>query len=305
MDELRFNHLFKKPTSYDSFTHELFEKESVSEFEAELLSGKGNEKLCSINCTLIKDDSEESRLYQGVIRDISKKRKIERDILLAEKLSMTGKIARSIAHEIRNPLTNLNLALEQLKDEIPEEVEDAELYFNIIQRNSNRIGKLIGELLDSSKPKEPQLKPQSINGVLKDALELVADRFKLQSMKIEEKFDQQLPPIPLDADLLKVALLNLFINAVEAMRIAEGILKVNTCQENSDIVVIIEDNGKGITEENLDKLFEPFFTAKNEGMGLGLTTVQNIIRSHLANIDVSSKLGEGTRFTITFPIPSV
>lgn len=294
--------LFAKKPDFNLFTKTLVSQNGVEEYEAILVDENGNSKSCFINCFPLIDDESKRNVFQGVIRDVTKRKKAEQEILQAEKLSMTGKIARSIAHEVRNPLTNVTLALEQLKDEIPEKIEDAELYFSIIQRNIERIGKLISELLDSSKPKELNLQPQSINNVVKEALELVEDRFKLQSMDLKERFDTNLPNIDLDKDLMKVALLNLFINAVEAMRIDKGSLEVSTFRDDDKMLLTIEDNGKGISEEDLDLLFEPFFTAKKNGMGLGLTTVQNIVQSHKANISVESELGKGTKFLITFKL---
>ncbi|MFT7270292.1 MAG: two-component system, sporulation sensor kinase E, partial [Roseivirga sp.] len=238
----------------------------------------------------------------GVIKDVTRKKKADQEILWAEKLSMTGKIARSIAHEVRNPLTNLSLALEQLKDEVPEDIEDAELYFNIIKRNADRIGTLVTELLDSSKPKSLQLKGQSLNDVVLESMALVSDRIKLQNMTLVQNYHTSLPMIALDRDQIKIALLNIFINAIEAMKPDIGELRVTTYQEENEIVLEVSDNGKGIPKENLGKLFEPFFTAKKGGMGLGLTTFQNIIQSHLGKVRVTSELGFGTSFFISFPI---
>ena len=105
----------------------------------------------------------------------------------------------------------------------------------------------------------------------------------------------------LDKDQFKIALLNLFINAIEAMEPSKGVLLVATAKTNDHLLLSISDNGKGISEEDLRHLFEPFFTGKSEGTGLGLTTVQNIIHSHKGNIYVESELGKGTVFSLKFP----
>lgn len=294
--------LFKEENDFLRFNQEFYKHDRVEEFEAELISEGGKIKHCVINLVNLSPDEDLINSYQGVIKDISRKKKADQEILWAEKLSMTGKIARSIAHEVRNPLTNLSLALEQLKDEVPEEVEDATLYFNIIQRNADRIGTLVTELLDSSKPKSLQLKQQSLNDVLKESVELVADRIKLQNMTLIESYHEPLPMIALDLDQIKIALLNIFINAIEAMKPDIGVLRISTYQEEDEIILEVSDNGKGIPKENLGKLFEPFFTAKKGGMGLGLTTFQNIIQSHLGSVKVVSELGAGTSFFISFPI---
>ncbi|MFT6217096.1 MAG: PAS domain S-box-containing protein [Roseivirga sp.] len=294
--------LFKEEQDFWRFNQEFYKKDRVEEFEAELISVNTKVVHCIINLVNLSPDEDMISSYQGVIKDVTRKKKADQEILWAEKLSMTGKIARSIAHEVRNPLTNLSLALEQLKDEVPEDIEDAELYFNIIKRNADRIGTLVTELLDSSKPKSLQLKGQSLNDVVLESMALVSDRIKLQNMTLVQNYHTSLPMIALDRDQIKIALLNIFINAIEAMKPDIGELRVTTYQEENEIVLEVSDNGKGIPKENLGKLFEPFFTAKKGGMGLGLTTFQNIIQSHLGKVRVTSELGFGTSFFISFPI---
>ena len=294
--------MFKNEDDFLRFNQEFYKNDRVEEFEAELVLANGKIAHCIINLINLSPDEDMISSYQGVIKDITRKKKADQEILWAEKLSMTGTIARSIAHEVRNPLTNLSLALEQLKDEVPDEVEDAELYFNIIKRNADRIGTLVTELLDSSKPKSLQLKERSLNDVLRESLKLVKDRVKLQNMKLKVNYDKSIPDIALDEDQIKIALLNIFINAIEAMKPDQGKLMVSTYLEGEEVVLQVSDNGKGIPKESLNKLFEPFFTAKKGGMGLGLTTFQNIIQSHLGKVKVTSELGVGTNFYISFPL---
>lgn len=294
--------LFKEENDFWRFNQEFYKHDRVEEFEAELISAQDKVMYCIINLINLSPDEDQINRYQGVIKDISRKKRADQEILWAEKLSMTGKIARSIAHEVRNPLTNLSLALEQLKDEVPEEVEDADLYFNIIDRNAKRIGTLVTELLNSSKPKSLQLKEQSLNEVVRDSLKLIKDRIKLQNMTLKEQYEASLPDIALDQDQIRIALLNIFINAIEAMKPDKGRLVIRTYQEEDQVFLQVADNGRGIPKENLDKLFEPFFTAKKGGMGLGLTTFQNIIQSHLGKVKVTSEPGVGTSFFVSFPV---
>ncbi|MGW8121679.1 PAS domain-containing sensor histidine kinase [Roseivirga echinicomitans] len=294
--------LFLNEDDFIRFNKEFYKNDRVEEFEAELLLNDGKSGICLINVVELSQSEDGLRLYQGIIKDITRKKLSERELIWAEKLSMTGKIARSIAHEVRNPLTNLSLALAQLKDEIPPEVDEADLYIDIIERNSKRIGNLITELLESSKPKSLKLTKTLLNGVVAETLLLVKDRLKLQGMKLIEDYDSSIPLIPLDSDQMKTALINLFINAIEAMKMGEGVLTIRTYFEDRTVYLEVADNGIGIPEENINSLFEPFFTAKATGMGLGLTAVQNIIKSHAGKISASSVLGEGTVFHVSFGI---
>ena len=299
---LSFSDLFVDEEAFWHFNKTLYKQNFVEEFEAELRLANGKTAVCLINLIQIIDQSNDVAQYQGVLKDISKRKKAEYELLLAEKLSMTGKIARSIAHEVRNPLTNLNLALEQLKDEVPENVEDAELYFNIISRNARRIEELIASLLESAKPKSLILEKRSINEVIKAAIAIVDDRLKLQQMKLNVQLDEDIPELPIDTEQMKVAFVNLMINAIEAMRSGEGELTIKTNFIADQVHIYLRDNGKGIPPENIKRLFDPFFTAKKGGMGLGLTSVQNIIQSHLGEIEVESRLNEVTQFHISFSI---
>ncbi|QSE97404.1 two-component system sensor histidine kinase NtrB [Fulvivirga lutea] len=291
-----FQDFFAEASLYDEFANLLKENYNVEEFETILESGEGLKKICLINCVRIVE--EEQDIYLAVIRDNTRRKNAEQELLKAEKLSMTGKIARSIAHEIRNPLTNLTLALEQLKDEIPDDV-DADLYFDIIKRNAERINTLITELLNSSKPKALKLELMSLNEVVNSAIELVKDRLNLKDMELQLDLDQSIPSLQIDKDQLQTAILNLLINAIEAMKEGQGVLKISTWQDDY-VYLQIADNGKGISEEHMKMLFEPFFSGKRKGTGLGLLSVQNILHSHNAKIEVTSEVGVKTVFTIQF-----
>ncbi len=300
LTKLKAKDLFHSETHYQNYWQLLNTQQKVEEVELKMLTKDNNVISCMIAGVNIPAEHEDGTVFLNVIRDITKRKQVERELRIAEKLSMTGKIARTIAHEVRNPLTNLTLALDQLKDEVKDLAEDSDLYFDIIQRNADRIGKLISDLLNSSKPKELQLVEQSLENVVKSTLNLVRDRIKLKNMVLEEHYESEVPNIPIDKEQLQVAILNLLVNALEAMKSDQGKLIVSLYQKQDKILLSIKDNGPGIPEEKLDNLFEPFFTAKKEGTGLGLTAVQNIVHSHKAAIDVNSEVGVGTEFIIIF-----
>jgi signal transduction histidine kinase len=215
-----------------------------------------------------------------------------------EKYVVTGRIARVMAHEVRNPLTNINLACEQLRAET--ETEDSQIFFTMIKRNSERINQLVSDLLATTRA-ELSFSPASINEILDDSLYLALDRIQLNQINVEKHFDADICSIPVDAEKLKIAFLNLIVNAIEAMD-NNGKLEITTKNLPGKCLVKISDNGKGMQKSQLDRLFEPYFTTKEKGNGLGLANCHNIIIGHRGSITAESEVGKGTSFTITFPL---
>ncbi|GAB3560997.1 response regulator [Spirosoma luteolum] len=274
----------------------------IKDFEAVLLTHDKRKRICLISIWAVEDGRGQPEWFQGIVRDITEQKKAQRDLILAEKLSMTGKIARSIAHEVRNPLTNLSLALEQLKDELDTDNEYVTMFTDIIGRNVDRIGQLITEMLNSSKPRELERRRQDFNEVVRTTVQLVNDRIKLKRMRLDISYSNENCVALIDEEQVKTAVLNILVNAVEAMEEGKGVLTVRTgCSDANQVYVLISDNGGGISPADRQRLFDPFFTGKSGGMGLGLTATQNIINSHKGSIDVESELGVGTTFRLAFP----
>jgi len=240
--------------------------------------------------------------YQEQLRErIMELRNVNKELLQMrsiEKFASTGRIARTIAHEIRNPLTNINLAMEQLKNEAWAD-DDSAILFEMVQRNSNRINQLITDLLNSTKFAELSYAKISINKLLDEAVELAMDRIVLYNISVVKKYSADICDVSVDREKLKIAFLNIIVNAIEAMEPGKGILTINTRAENNKCVIEIADNGSGMDPESLGRLFEPYFTSKPKGNGLGLTNTQNIILNHKGTIQAESEKGKGTTFIIT------
>ena len=215
-----------------------------------------------------------------------------------EKFASTGRIARTIAHEVRNPLTNINLAAEQIKENDGKNIEEKNMLLGMISRNSKRINELISNLLNATKFLELSQKEISLNQIINEALALAKDRIELKKVTVVKDLDPEICEIKLDQDKMKIAFLNLIVNAVEAMSDKEGVLTITTEEKDKYCHISFTDNGSGMGEEMLDRLFEPYFTSKENGHGLGLTNTQNIILNHEGKIDVYSKLGEGTTVVV-------
>jgi PAS domain S-box-containing protein len=235
--------------------------------------------------------------YQGIIRDITNFKKMEKANRQIEKLRSTAMLLRTLTHEIRNPLTNINLSLDHLKTEL----QSDNAIVDIIERNLNRINSMVTELLNSARPGEIALQHTSLQSILDDAAEAATDRISLKQVRLIKKYFKDTACVMADPGKLKIAFLNIIINAVEAMQEGKGILNISIERKRNSYDVKIEDNGSGISEENLSKIFEPYFTSKSNGFGLGLASTLTILQSHRAVVDVQSQVGAGTSFHISFP----
>jgi signal transduction histidine kinase len=185
-----------------------------------------------------------------------------------------------------------------LKPELTE--GEAAIYLDIITRNCGRIDALISELLDLSRPAEISLQRQALQTILDNTLAAAADRIALKNIRLELLYPENPARVMADADKLKIALLNIIINAIEAVPRELGKISISITEEGPAYKIVIADNGGGIPEENLSRIFEPYFTSKTNGFGLGLAATWNILQSHHASIDVNSQNGEGTNFVLTF-----
>lgn len=271
----------------------------VADIEIEVTTKDGEKKTCIFSTTETRD--RDGNYHQGLLHDITNLRRAEKANLMVEKLGATGRLVRTLAHEVRNPLNNINMSVEQLAH-TTDEADENVLFLDIIQRNSKRIGDIITELLDTARPTELTFEKCSMQSIMDEAINEALDRITLQRINMDLKYTNHPCYIMANKEKLKIAFLNIVINAVEAMVPGEGVLAISIDTQKNLHTVIIKDNGCGIPEENISRLFEPYFTSKRNGMGLGLAATLNILQSHKANIDVSSVLKQGTTFTISFPV---
>ena len=264
-----------------------------------IFSGKGNQKLSCIISASMEHDDIEGTYVQGIIHDITDLKKAEKITLQAEKLAAAGRLVRTLAHEVRNPLNNINLSTEQLLRDL--HIPGQSVYLEIIQRNSGRIETLINELLNSSRPTEIQLARNDLKKLLEEAIMIGVDRMNLKKINLRAIMPDHPVFIQADPEKLKIALLNIIINAIEAMEADLGEMVIQLEEQSESHNIIITDNGCGISQEHLTRLFEPYFTSKRNGMGLGLASTLNIVRAHRGTIDVRSEENKGTTFYLYFP----
>ena len=267
----------------------------VRELECELVTRNKARKYCILSLSYC-DKDKGDQYFQGIIHDITNIKKAERETLQAEKFATTGRLVRTLGHEIRNPLTNIFLSVEGLEPSITS--EEGQKYWQIIDRNSKRIGELVSQLLNSSRPEDIVMEKSDLQKIVEDTLTLALDRIKLKDITTAINATGENKWIMANPEKLKIAFLNIVTNAIEAMKPESGHLEIQITETGDDYKVSFYDNGTGIKEEDLPLIFEPYFSGKKNGMGFGLAATLNILQIHQANVDVESTQGQGTVFHI-------
>lgn len=215
-----------------------------------------------------------------------------------EKLAAAGQLASAVAHEIRNPLGVIANSVFYLNSKIKYADEKVQKHLGILQREVRRANKIISNLLDFSKDRSPSFKKENVNSIIKVAL---ADIEIPENISVETNLDVNVPPLQLDPDQIRQVFLNIILNAIQAMP-EGGVLGITTTAKDDLVKIMIRDTGRGIPEENLKKIFQPLFTTRAKGIGLGLPIVDRIIKNHNGKIKIKSESGKGTLFMIMLPL---
>ena len=280
----------------------LLEKKNIS--QEIILEEKGlKKKILDLNTSFLTDKSGEITGVVAVIRDVTEIKDLNEEVARHKRLAALGKLSAGIAHEIRNPLSSIR-GLAQFVYNSFSKTDERKEDLNTIIQEVDRLNKLVVQVLDFAKLKKPNLIPFSLN----DLIRKIAELFKLEIKDKQIKFSLELSPdisqIQADEDQVRQILMNVIINAIQAIP-KKGEIKIKTekCLLRGEpaIKLIIEDSGIGIPEKDFNQIFDPFFSTKDKGSGLGLSIVYKLIEAHQGEIKVESKEGEGTKFVIFLP----
>ena len=253
---------------------------------------------------LVRDKRVQGNLIH--IEDVTEKRSKEARLRRAENLAALTTLAAGVAHEIKNPLGSIGIHIQLIQKEMRNKkmvkTEMVKEYLSVITEEVDRLNRIVVDFLFAVRPMDTNLEEKNINQVVKEIFNFVQYELKESGVNLKIKLGEELPKIKIDEKYIKQAILNLVKNSMYAMPNG-GLLTVETLRAGGNVLLKISDTGSGIPEELMDKIFEPYFTTKDFGTGLGLTLVYKIVKEHLGEISVNSKEGEGTTFTISFPIP--
>jgi PAS domain S-box-containing protein len=238
--------------------------------------------------------------YILLLRNIEQQKQTQKALLNAEKLSIKGEVARTLAHELRNPMASIGMAADVLSKKLAEQKNsDLENYIGIIKRSNGILNKLVTDLLNASNYSQFHPIKCCLAATLEKALKAAEDRIHLVGIKVNKNYSGTYNILG-DPEKLKIAFLNIIINASEAMNPNQGVLHLKITSNTKDHILTITDNGCGMEKTQIDKLFDAFYTQKPQGVGIGLNSVKSILEEHDAKVLVDSELNEGTSFHLTF-----
>ncbi|MCA9664445.1 MAG: HAMP domain-containing protein [Myxococcales bacterium] len=229
----------------------------------------------------------------------------ETKLIRSERMAAAGRLASHITHEVRNPLNSISLNTEMLEEEIVELVGDPESepqnLCRAIRQEVDRLTDITEEYLRFARLPAPNLQEEDLSELLSSLVGFLTHELEAKGITIERDLSESLPAVLADENQLRMVFLNLVRNAGEAMADDGGILHVETHADGDSVVTVIADTGAGMDAETLAQIFEPFFSTKEHGTGLGLALTHQIIGEHNGTIAVDSEPGRGTRFTVSLP----
>jgi len=240
--------------------------------------------------------------YLGSHRDITEKRHLEEQLIRSQKMENIGTLAAGIAHEVGNPLTSISSLVQVIQRTTDDTFAKDKL--ELVKNQINRIAKIIRELVDFSRPSHYEEKWVDLNKMIREAVNITRYGKKARHISFTVELQDQVPPVRVVPDQLIQVFINIIINALDALEEKSGEITLSSRTDSKYVYTVIKDTGKGIREEDLDKIFDPFYTTKKvgEGTGLGLWVSYGIIKNFGGTILVDSVAGRGTSVTISLPI---
>jgi two-component system, NtrC family, sensor histidine kinase HydH len=253
-----------------------------------------------------REQAERYRLLAEQLAETNQRlEQVQAEARRSERLAALGQLTAGLAHEIRNPLGVIKGSAETLGQKLPAEDSVAKELAGFISSEVNRLNSLVSRFLDFARPIKLTKHPEDLSPLVDRALKAAKDRWPESKVEVEREYADGLPAVPLDAELTEQIFTNLVFNAYEAMGAEGGKLRVEIAGKDSDgrrgIEVTLADTGPGVPAELREQIFNPFFTTKSEGVGLGLSIVSKIVDDHGGSIRVQPNPGEGARFRVFFP----
>jgi two-component system, sporulation sensor kinase E len=239
-----------------------------------------------------------------ILRDITKSRRTAQQTIESERLNALTLLAAGVAHEIGNPLNSLHIHLQLMERSVQNLGGDAkgelQQSIDVARSEVNRLDSIVTQFLRAIRPSRPQLRPENLNTIVEEAVRFFTPEIHDRDIVVEQELRSDLPLLQLDRDQMKQAFYNVIKNSLEAMQ-RHGTLRIQTDMDDTHVLIRFVDTGHGMSAENLSRVFEPYFTTKPSGTGLGLLIVRRIVREHGGELSIESGQGKGLTLTIRLP----
>jgi signal transduction histidine kinase len=239
-----------------------------------------------------------------ILRDITESRRTAQQTIESERLNALRLLAAGVAHEIGNPLNSLHIHLQLMERSVQKlhdgEKAELEQSIDVARSEVNRLDSIVTQFLKAIRPSRPQLRPENVNTIVEEAVRFFTPELQDREIVVEQELRSDLPLLQLDRDQMKQAFYNVIKNSFEAMH-RHGTLRIRTDLADTHVIVRFVDTGGGMSAENLSRVFEPYFTTKPSGSGLGLLIVRRIVREHGGELSIESGQGRGLTLTIRLP----
>ena len=301
-----FYQIFFDTREAAQFTRTLAELGFVKGLEVEMVDRLGSKMSIMVSATARRGDDGSVAGITAMLRDVTEMRRMDKHLAQTEKLASIGQLASGVAHEINNPLGVIQCYANLIAKSQPQDAQVSK-DVEIIRKHTDQCRSVVEALLNFARSDTPNKRRTDINALIEEVLSVLDLQFQKQKCTLERYFDQRLPLITVDGNKVRQVLMNLLINACQAMP-GGGRLAVGTAQVATEkgLTITIADSGQGITRDNIAKIFDPFFTTKGteKGTGLGLSVSYGIVRQHGGDISVESTPGQGSIFTVRLPLDS-
>jgi two-component system sensor histidine kinase HydH len=289
------------PQELWKLTERLGNSGTVVEEEVECQTASSTGVPLKVSGAVLHGDDEGFLGYVFIFRDLVEVRRLQQEVERTKRLASLGSLAAGVAHEIRNPLSSVKGFATYFREKLKDSPQDRDTATTMIQE-VERLDRVIGQLLEFARPSTLKIKPVRVTDLIRHSLKLIEGDARTKGVEVKTDLPANLPQALMDADRMNQVLLNLYLNAIQAMD-GGGVLQVTVSRDDSRklTTITVSDNGRGIEAADQERIFDPYFTTKSDGTGLGLAIVHKILDAHGGSIKVRSQKGAGTTVTMTLP----
>ena len=289
------------PQELWKLTERLGNSGTVVEEEVECQTASSTGVPLKVSGAVLHGEDEGFLGYVFIFRDLVEVRRLQQEVERTKRLASLGSLAAGVAHEIRNPLSSVKGFATYFREKLKDSPQDRDTATTMIQE-VERLDRVIGQLLEFARPSTLKIKPVRVTDLIRHSLKLIEGDARTRGVEVKTDIPANLPQALMDADRMNQVLLNLYLNAIQAMD-GGGVLQVTVSRDDSRklTTITVSDNGRGIEATDQERIFDPYFTTKSDGTGLGLAIVHKILDAHGGSIKVRSQKGAGTTVTMTLP----